>query len=90
MSSIREEMLALLMPLNLVHFDFEDQSHLHIGHAGVREGGHFAILVVSEAFAPMSRVMRQRQIQTLLKPLFQNKKIHALSIIAKTPSEYFY
>ena len=70
-------------------FEFEDQSHLHIGHAGNKGGGHYAILVVSEAFEGMNRVARQRRVQELLTDLFMNKQIHALSIITKTPSEYF-
>lgn len=88
MNPIQQEMAQLLSSLAPETFEFEDQSHLHAGHAGAREGGHFAILVVSSAFENMNRIARQRQVQALLKPLFLNKKIHALSITAKTPNEY--
>lgn len=88
-ASMREAMAARLAPLAPDVFDFEDQSHLHAGHAGNRGGGHYAILVVSSAFASMSRLARQRKIQELLADLFAQKHIHALSIAAHTPDEYF-
>mgnify|MGYP000202706243 CR=1 FL=1 len=37
-----------------------DDSHLHAGHAGAREGRHFSVRVVSERFAGLSRVARHR------------------------------
>nr|WP_314271194.1 BolA family protein [uncultured Kingella sp.] len=88
-AGMREAMAARLAPLAPDVFDFEDQSHLHAGHAGNRGGGHYAILVVSSAFAGMSRLARQRKIQELLADLFAQKHIHALSIAAHTPDEYF-
>lgn len=88
-ASMREAMAARLAPLAPDVFDFEDQSHLHAGHAGNRGGGHYAILVVSSAFAGMNRLARQRKIQELLADLFAQKHIHALSIAAHTPDEYF-
>ncbi len=88
-AGMREAMAARLAPLEPDVFDFEDQSHLHAGHAGNRGGGHYAILVVSSAFAGMSRLARQRKIQELLADLFAQKHIHALSIAAHTPDEYF-
>lgn len=88
-AGMREAMAARLAPLAPDVFDFEDQSHLHAGHAGNRGGGHYAILVVSSAFAGMSRLARQRKIQELLADLFAQKHIHALSIAAYTPDEYF-
>lgn len=88
-AGMREAMAARLAPLAPDVFDFEDQSHLHAGHAGNRGGGHYAILVVSSVFAGMSRLARQRKIQELLADLFVQKHIHALSIAAHTPDEYF-
>ena len=85
-AGMREAMAARLAPLAPDVLDFEDQSHLHAGHRG---GGHYAILVVSSAFAGMSRLARQRKIQELLADLFAQKHIHALSIAAHTPDEYF-
>lgn len=90
MSEIRQEMAQLLAAISPEIFEFEDQSHLHAGHAGAKEGGHFAILLVSTAFEHLNRVSRQRLVQKQLLPLFEQKKIHALSIVAKTPGEYFH
>ncbi|MDO4433284.1 MAG: BolA family protein [Alysiella sp.] len=90
MNPIEAQMATLLAPLQAEIFEFEDQSHLHIGHSGSKAGGHYAILIVSSSFQGMTRLARQRHIQTLLAPLFQNKTIHALSITAKSPQEYFH
>lgn len=90
MNPMQQQMTQLLAELSPEIFEFKDKSHLHVGHAGAKEGGHFAILLVSNSFEGMSRIARQRKVQNLLNPLFQNKRIHALSIVAKTPAEYFH
>ena len=66
-----------------------DESHLHAGHAGSREGGetHFRIDVVSEAFAGKSRVERHRAVNTLLDEAFGRQGLHALAIRARAPGE---
>ena len=68
--------------------EIEDQSAQHAGHAGARPEGesHFAIRVVSSAFAGMSRLQRQRAILEAVDDLMQTE-IHALSIQARTPEE---
>lgn len=86
---MRELMEQRLHSLDLQVFEFQDDSHLHIGHAGNKGGGHYAILLVSPKFIGVSRVQRQRMVQDLLADLFANQRIHALSIVAKTPDEYF-
>ena len=63
-----------------------DDSHLHAGHAGAREGGHFSVRIVSERFAGMGRVARHRLVYSALGPLTQ-RGIHALAIDARTPGE---
>lgn len=78
-----------LKPLNLQFFNFQDDSHLHVGHAGNQGGGHYSIVVVSEEFNNLPRLNRQRMIKTLLDDLFSDGLIHALSIKALTPDEYF-
>jgi BolA protein len=67
----------------------DDESHLHAGHAGSREGGetHFRIDVVSEAFAGKSRVARHRMINDLLADAFGRDGLHALAIRARAPGE---
>ena len=86
---MRDLMAQRLQPLDLQVYDFRDDSHLHAGHAGNKGGGHYAILLVSEQFVGVSRLQRQRVVQDLSADLFADKKIHALSIVAKTPDEYF-
>ena len=85
---MRQAIEGRLKPLNPVAFAFQDDSHLHVGHAGNTGGGHYAVLVVSAAFAGESRLARQRMVKTLLQDLFSDGLIHALSIKALTPDEY--
>lgn len=67
--------------------ELEDESRLHVGHAGNRGGGHYRLLIVSPAFGGMSRIERQRAVQNVLQDLY-SADIHALSIRARTPEEY--
>jgi BolA family transcriptional regulator, general stress-responsive regulator len=64
----------------------QDDSHLHAGHAGAREGRHFSVRVVSGRFAGLTRVARHRLIYDALKQLIP-RGIHALAIDARTPEE---
>ena len=65
----------------------KDQSHLHEGHAGAKEGkGHFDVKIVAEAFADKNRIERHRMIFGALGEMMQTD-IHALSINALTPDE---
>ena len=65
----------------------KDQSHLHAGHAGAREGkGHFDVRIVSNAFAGKSLIQRHRLVYDALGDLMDTE-IHALKIQAKTPDE---
>jgi BolA protein len=64
-----------------------DQSHLHAGHAGARDGkGHFAVNIVAEVFANSSRLERHRLIFDALGDMM-DMDIHALTITAQTPNE---
>jgi BolA protein len=63
-----------------------DDSHLHAGHAGAREGRHFAVLITSERFAGASRVARHRLVYDALASLMPGG-IHALAIDARAPGE---
>lgn len=87
---MRSAVEGRLKTLNPQIFDFQDDSHLHKGHAGNRGGGHYTVTVVSETFAGMRRIERQRMVQSLLQDLFSGGLIHALSIKAATPDEYFH
>jgi BolA protein len=71
-------------PLELL---VKDQSHLHIGHEGARDGrGHFDVTVISDAFRGMPRLQRHRMIHDALNDLLQTD-IHALRIKAHAPGE---
>jgi len=65
----------------------KDQSHLHEGHAGAREGkGHFDVKIVSERFAGRSKIERHRMVYDALGPYMQSD-IHALRIRAISPRD---
>jgi BolA protein len=65
----------------------EDESHLHAGHAGARDGrGHFRVSIVSEAFEGMNPIARHRAVYDVMGELMQTD-IHALSIDALASSE---
>ncbi len=63
-----------------------DDSHLHAGHAGAREGRHFSVALTSARFAGLSRVARHRLVYDSLGPLAE-QGVHALAIVAKAPGE---
>ncbi len=65
---------------------WQDDSHLHAGHAGAREGGHYRVQIVSPRFAGLSRIARHRLIYDALGPL-ADRGIHALQIDARSPEE---
>jgi BolA protein len=64
----------------------QDDSHLHAGHAGAREGRHFTVRITSSAFDGLSRVARHRLVYDAARPLIA-EGIHALAIEARTPAE---
>lgn len=77
------ELLQVLQPQSI---DIIDDSALHAGHAGAREGGHYRLNIVSAQFAGKKTMERHRMVHTALASLMQNG-IHALSINAKTPED---
>lgn len=67
--------------------EIHDDSALHAGHAGAREGGgHYRLFIVSPAFEGCSRVLRQRMIYDALGDMMK-KDIHALAIRALSATE---
>lgn len=75
--------------LNPIELEVEDVSYQHAGHAGVRGSDgetHFNLRIVSEEFEGKSLVKRHRLVYGLLNEELQSG-LHALSIVAKTPSE---
>jgi len=74
--------------LAAVHVEVIDESHLHAGHAGAREGGgHFRAVVVSMAFEGKALVQRQRLVFDALESAM-GSEIHALSMKTLTPAEW--
>jgi BolA protein len=63
-----------------------DDSHLHAGHAGAREGRHFSVQLTSERFNGLSRLARHRLVYDALHTLIP-QGIHALAIDARAPGE---
>ena len=82
---IRRKLSERFAPTRL---EIVDESHRHAGHPGARPGGetHFAVTIVSPAFAELSRVARQRLVyQTLAEELATG--VHALSLRTLAPAE---
>lgn len=77
---------ALRTALPCEALEVQDDSHLHAGHAGAREGRHFTVRVSSPAFVGLSRVARHRLVYDALRSLV-TEGIHALAIEARTPAE---
>jgi BolA protein len=64
-----------------------DDSHLHAGHAGARDGrGHFRVRIVAQQFAGLRPLQRHQLVYRSLGELMQTD-IHALNIEALTPEE---
>jgi BolA family transcriptional regulator, general stress-responsive regulator len=77
---------ALRTALQPSALEVQDDSHLHAGHAGAREGRHFTVRVTSVHFAGRSRVARHRLVYDALR-LLMPAGIHALAIEARAPDE---
>lgn len=63
-----------------------DDSHLHAGHAGAREGGHYTVRLRTARFAGLSRLQRHRLVYDALAAWMQ-RGIHALAIDARAPDD---
>ena len=79
-----KEALSSLKPSYL---NIQDDSALHAGHAGNQGGGHYTIIIVSEAFNNQPLIRRHRLVYDAVGSLM-DQAIHALSIQAKTSTEY--
>jgi BolA protein len=77
---------ALRGAFPLDEVEVRDDSHLHVGHAGAREGRHFSVRVISGRFAGLPRVARHRLVYDALDALM-GRGIHALAIDARAPGE---
>ncbi len=82
---LRGKLETALSPASLL---VEDESAKHAGHAGAREGGetHFRVRIVSQSFAGLSRVERQRKVYAAVAEELA-ERVHALSLVTLTPEE---
>ena len=88
MPSTKVEQLRLALERELTPLSLEiiDDSAKHAGHAGAREGGHYRVVLVAEAFKGRSQLERHRLVYAAVAPLM-GQGVHALSIVARTPEE---
>jgi BolA protein len=69
------------------HVEVIDESHLHVGHAGARDGGgHYRAVIVSRQFEGLSRVQAQQLVYRVLGD-WMGKEIHAMSMKTGVPGE---
>jgi BolA protein len=73
--------------------DIQDDSARHAGHSGAQPGGqtHYTVLMVSPAFAAVTRVARSRLVHAALAQEFgpaESGGMHALSLVLRTPQEH--
>ncbi len=67
--------------------EVEDESALHVGHAGAASGGgHYRVMVVSPLFEGKSLVARHRMVYDALATEMQ-RTIHALALTTLAPSQ---
>lgn len=65
----------------------EDESHLHAGHEGAKDGrSHFRVLIISDEFADKTLIERHRMVYRVLDEMMR-VDIHALAIDAWAPEE---
>lgn len=83
-TAIKQRLQAKFQPTEL---SVADQSHLHAGHEGAKDGrGHFDVSITSDSFEGASLIQRHRMVYDALSELMTTD-IHALRIKAFAPSE---
>lgn len=86
--SVAETIRARLAPLDPSYVDLHDDSAEHVGHPGAAGGGgHFSLVIVSNAFRQRSRLARHRAVLDRVADLIPHP-VHALAIQAYTPEEF--
>lgn len=86
---MREELETRLREgLECTHLEVIDESHLHAGHAGARDGGgHFRAIIVSPRFEGLARVRAQQLVFQTVEE-WMGREIHALSMKTFTPETW--
>ncbi|MCB1907972.1 MAG: BolA family transcriptional regulator [Rhodocyclaceae bacterium] len=77
-----KQRLAILSPTEI---SIGDDSALHAGHAGARDGGHYRLRIVAACFAGKNPLARHRVVYDALGDMMK-KEIHALVIQALPPT----
>ena len=78
---LRDELVAS-------HVEVIDESHLHAGHAGAKDGGgHYRATIVSEQFTGLNRVKAQQLVYGVLGD-WMGGASHALSMKTFTPEAW--
>ena len=75
--------------LGPTHLQVIDDSEKHRGHGGYNPNAgesHFTVHIESPAFTGLSRVERQRAVNSALADLLK-ERVHALAIKARAPGE---
>jgi BolA protein len=86
--SVAQTIRARLAPLEPSFLDVHDDSAEHVGHAGAMGGGgHFSLVIVSNAFRRQPRLARHRAVLDRVGDLIPHP-VHALAIQAYTPEEF--
>ena len=82
--NLENEIKLRLAKLNPEFIELTDESHLHAGHAGVKERGgrHYSLQIKSPMFKNLTLIKRHQLIYELLGDLLK-KEIHALKIDIK-------
>ena len=84
-ASIRQKLTEEFEP---THLEVINESHMH--NVPRNSETHFKVVVVSSKFDSLTMIKRHRSINTVLKEELQDNggTVHALSIVAKTPTQW--
>uniref|UniRef100_A0A8D8MGM9 BolA-like protein DDB_G0274169 n=1 Tax=Culex pipiens TaxID=7175 RepID=A0A8D8MGM9_CULPI len=82
-AAIRE---GLAGQLNPIHLEVVNESYMHNVPKGAET--HFKVLVVSEQFDGLPLIKRHRLVNEIVKQKLAGDFVHALSIEAKTPTQW--
>jgi BolA protein len=82
-----EKIRAQLAALHPASVEVTDDSHLHAGHAGARDGkGHYSVRIVASCFTGLRPMARHQLVYRAVADMMHTD-IHALSIVAMAPEE---
>lgn len=77
------ELKQRLAPLAPTYFEIIDESHLHAGHEGSKNGAsHFRVVIWSDQFNGLNTLARHRLVYDRVHDLMPYP-IHALAIVVK-------